>query len=266
MQKLTYQELYKQMLANLPKEYFIGLHQINLNRYSVATSEGYRSRFNLPILEKESPTYPDIIQSIYEYGLNVPCGTALRTVKPFGTVKKINQEFFRYNPYNSPYYIIVAIPPYIVINDQKYFVGYMSYSSFLSAYLLNKRIPSEYIYGSFMNDRIAIDNFGPKDYYFTKNSNHISTLTYPEQSEFYAKLLKESNASISHLEMIRKEQLNFENPEDNELLNIYGEIYSLKELIEQSIIDKIDYENPGILRKKIRKYKKRQFINKIGER
>lgn len=97
MKELTRKEFYKQMLSDLQTDYFMGLHQINTEQYNQLESN--KVHFSLPKLSTSNPTYQEIIENIFKYGLNVPYENTNYTVKGFGNLKNLNKGFFDYHFY-----------------------------------------------------------------------------------------------------------------------------------------------------------------------
>ena len=186
----------------------IGLHCISDFPHDYSPASKFLN-FIIPSLLND--THKIAAHSIMRYGLNNPYVSCLFTVTPFGSLRNVlkneQYDFLHYQYWSSFDFtnIIVAVPPYLKIKNQEYFIGYLptSYGHFygldslLTNCLFDDVIPREFIYGKFTYD--FNDHFVLK-----KNQHYIRVLDDNDKNNFFNSWLDKEKMEL--LDMVNKEQ------------------------------------------------------------
>lgn len=258
--ELQKQELVDYIKYGECKEYFFGIHGIDIDNFKEYVLNKNEENFNK---YKHITTLDDIYKSILNEGLLVPYDITTSTVHNLGLGKNLKETALNYYfPCSCGIFnVLIAIPPYMTIGNKRCFVGDLSkvfddrrkifLYTILTVCILNKKIPNEYIFGSF-----EANNHNDKTILFHKNLSHISLMSEHEQKLFFEKLFRESGVKMDLLEMILKEKVSPTVDKTTSLVEHYDYI-TMYNTICNTINRKRIYENPNIPEDAIKKVLKR---------
>jgi len=245
-QKVSYDVLAHIISTGECRDYIFGIHGISISNYTEYVLKNNQRDFNLPFVNYNGDFCEhDLYDNMLKVGLNVPYGSAKRTVLDRGIGRKIQASKLKYHYLGSKIHfnVLIAIPPYIQVGDQKYYCGDFSLESnkgcetYLSRFVLRKFIPKEFIYGCYYIDNIS------GEVIFERNCNHISMMSDEDKKAFFKCLVGGTITDINILKMIDSETIN---PNYEGIIN-YGidkNGYSLIDYIGSTINSKRLYENP----------------------
>lgn len=239
MIKMTNAQFLDFLKEQLGDNYQIGLHNVVLNRYNkVIKAKSNEDGVDINsckekyFIKKEKITHLDIINHILEKGLNVPEKSLIHTVMflryhpgYFLDINNIRPHQFNYlfQPEKTEfiYNMLIAIPRYVTINDNEYYLGDMELQTIGPNVIFKNKLPKEYIYGYYIKEYPMNDNLE-----FHLNKEHFSMQTQEEQEKLFLNFLAEQDLDISLLEAVRNDDSNYD------ISNIEYFSYYLKTTLE----------------------------------
>ena len=227
-------------INNKCSDYFFGIHSISLSNYREYVLDMNGENFNVPYITSDDLTEDDLYNNMVKWGLNIPYGAARRTIRSIGIGRNVKHEdlmlgYFEAESFSGRANVIVSIPPYIELNNKKYFCGCLDDDTLLSVVFLNKVLPKEYIYGYLKVVYVSLDD--RTFYSFIPNSTHFSLLSLEQRKEFFGRCIQDLNIDINLLEMVNNERIDrnygevaYDFYDDKPLIQILGNTIKQKRI------------------------------------
>lgn len=243
------------------QEYFFGIHGISIENFKEYVLPKNKDKY------KHITNSDQIYKNILNEGLLVPYGIATSTIHNLGLGKNFQKTTLNYQFPESDeiFNVLVAVPPYMTIGNKKYFVGDLSSEfneqrniflhTILTVCILNKSIPSEYIYGSYKTDKENNETI-----LFHKNPMHVSLMEHDKQQGLFEKLLNEAKIELEVLDMIMTERITPTVDKTTPLVRNRNYI-TMYNTVCNTINTKRIYENQNIPKEAIKKLIKRRTQN-----
>lgn len=194
---MTNRELLGKIRSDIDNEYYIGLHNLNIDSYCFKLKYDLDKYYiNLDMINEDM-----IVSSILNRGLIVPnrymglCST----VRFF---KNIDEDIFNYiygDVLGDKYVLIILIPKYIYINGYKYLLRDLVDNNHMVNYsLFDSLLPKEFIYGYYVRNVNFNNGFiFSKDLEFYSNNDFYGYMDRYQQEEFWINYLRDNGIDIN---------------------------------------------------------------------